>query len=207
MKKLAKNALASVLILSAFFLQGCSNSLLKLTYEGDQFINKREKLYYNYAPAPYEPVGMGEAYAHCNSPELTLYEITGMDPRNWLTEEIAGSSTTVFYNADIKLPTLTELDPDKIFICVGTEKIFSIATIDDKEAIDEIIRVFEEGEKAVWPLVNATQTYHLKFYSEKNAPAIYYNLIYGEFAEGNFLYEEGTERCVEVGTLITDLTS
>ena len=31
------------------------------------------------------------------------------------------------------------------------------------------------------------------------------DLVYGEFADGNFLYEQSTGRCVEVGTLIQDI--
>lgn len=205
MKRFAKTAIAAALLTSALFLNGCNSTLMSLSYTDDQFINKGENLYYNYAPISYEPVSVGEPYAYCADMEMTFCEIPGVDPKEWLTEEFSGTATTVLYNENITLPTLAELDPDKIFVCLSGERIFSLATVEDQAAIDEIIRVFNEGEEAVWPLVNATLTYHLKFYSEKNAPAIYYNLIYGEFAEGNFLYEQGTGRCVEVGSLIMDL--
>ncbi len=206
MKSSAKLVLTSALLLSALLIQGCSqSSLLKLTYRDDRFINKGEKLCYDYAPIAYEPASVGDAYAYCDDPEITLYEIPGLDPSDWLTEEYAGASTTVLYNAELRLPSLDELDPDKMFVCLSGDRVFSLATVEDEAVIDEIIRVFNEGEEAVWPLINSTLIYNLKFLSEKNAPGIYYNLIYGEFAEGNFLYEQGSGRCVEVGTLIQDI--
>jgi len=205
MKRFAKNAIAAALLTSALFMSGCHSTLLSLSYIDDQFVNKGENLTYNFAPISYEPVSVGEPYAYCADFEITFYEIPGMDPKEWLTEEYAGSATTVLYNENITLPTLAELDPDKMFVCLSGERVFSLATIEDQAAIDEIIRVFTESEEKLWPHTDATLTYHLKFYSEKNAPAIYYNLIYAEFAEGNFLYEQSTGRCVEVGSLIMDL--
>lgn len=205
MKTPAKNLLASAL-LSSLLIVGCSNStIVKLTYDNDQFVNKGEKLTYNYAPIDYEPSSVGEEYAYCNEPEITLYEIPGLSPKEWLTEEYSGSATTVLYNEKIDLPTLYEMDPDTMFVCLKGERVFSLATVEDEDVIDEIIRVFSEGEEAVWPLVNSSLLYSLKFSSEKNIPGIYYNLVYGEFAEGNFLYEQSTGRCVEVGTLIQDI--
>ncbi len=202
----AKITLVSALLLSALLVQGCSKTaLLKLTYENDRFVSSSESLCYNYASIAYEPASIGEAYAYCNDPEITLYEITGLNPTDWLTEEYAGTATTIFYNADLHLPALNEMKPNKMFVCLTGDRVFSLATVEDPTVIDEIIRVFYEGEETVWPLINSSLIYNLKFLSEKNAPGIYYNLIYGEFPEGNFLYDQGSGRCVEVGTLIQDI--
>jgi hypothetical protein len=206
MKSSVKIALASALLLSSLLIQGCSDgTLVKLNYTDDQFVNKGAKLCYNYAPLSYEPTAVGEAYAYCSDLDVTFCEIPGLDPKEWLTEEYAGAATTVLYSASLSLPTLSELDPEKMFVCLSGERVFSLATIEDEGAIDEIIRVFTEGEETVWPLMDSSLIYNLKFHSEKNAPGLYYNIVYGEFAEGNFLYEPSTGHCVEVGTLIQDL--
>ena len=96
MKSSVKIALASAILFSSLLIQGCSDgTLVKLTYTDNQFVNKSADLCYNYASISYEPVAVGEAYAYCTDPEITLCEIPGLDPKNWLTEEYEGVSTTV----------------------------------------------------------------------------------------------------------------
>lgn len=207
MKTPTKILLTSALLLSALLCQSCSGTLVNLTYKDGQLINKRLKLCYNAASTSYEPVSVGEAYGYYGDIDMTLYEITGLDPREWLTQEYAGTATTIFYNEDIVLPTLSEMDPNKMFICLNEAITFSIATVEDEAVIDELINLFENGEETEWPLIDSTVIYNLKFLSEDNYPHIYYNLIYGEFEEGCFLYERSTKRCVEVGTLISDIVS
>jgi len=207
MKKSAKTGIAAALILSALFLQSCSGSLVNLTYKDGQLINKRLKLSYNAAPNCYEPVSIGEAYGYYGDIDMTLYEITGLEPDEWLTQEYAGTATTIFYDEDIVLPTLSEMDPGKIFVCLNEAITFCVATVEDEAVIDEIIRLYETGEEAEWPLIDSKIIYNLKFLSEEKYPHIYYNLIYGEFPEGNFIYERSTKRCVEVGSLISDIVS
>jgi hypothetical protein len=136
-------------------------------------INKRLGLSYVAAPLNYQPVSVGEAYGYYEKADLTLYEIKGLDPEKWLTEEYSGASTTVFYSKDITLPTLTELGANKIFICLEGEIIYSLATVEDIELINEVIDLFENGESVEWPLIDSIQRYEIKFYSEDNYPHIY----------------------------------
>lgn len=195
----------SVLIaFSALLLLSCSGELVNFKYEDGQMQNKRLHLSYTPAPTNYEPVSVGEAYGYYAKSDMTLYEIKGLDPHEWLTQAYAGSATTIFYASDITLPTLTELDPTKIYVCDGDSVTISVATIDDKAVIDKLIDLFENGEYAEWPLINAYKTYELKFYSEENYPHIYYNLTYGEFEEGFFLYDRNTKRSVMIGDTLAD---
>lgn len=190
--------------LALIILSSCSGTLVNLKYENGQMINKRLKLAYTPAPTNYEPVSVGEAYAYYEKSDMTLYEIKGLDPKDWLTQAYAGSATTIFYSDDSILPTLAELEPNKIYVTEGDSVTISIVTVDDIDVINNVIDIFENGEYAEWPLINAYTTYELKFYSEEKYPHIYYNLTYGEFEEGIFLYDRNTKHSVIIGDALAD---
>lgn len=190
--------------LALIILSSCSGSLVNLKYENGQMINKRLRLAYTPAPTNYEPVSVGEAYAYYEKSDMTLYEIKGLDPKDWLTQAYAGSATTIFYSDDSTLPTLAELEPNKIYVTEGDSVTISIVTVDDIDVINNVIDIFENGEYAEWPLINAYTTYELKFYSEEKYPHIYYNLTYGEFEEGIFLYDRNTKHSVIIGDALAD---
>ncbi len=186
------------LSVATVLLSSCSGTLVNLKYENGQMINKRQKLAYTPAPTNYEPVSVGEEYAYYEKSDMVLYEITGLDPKEWLTQAYAGSATTIFYADSVTLPTLGELDPTKIYVTEGESVTVSIVTVDDKAVIDNVVDLFQNGEYAEWPLVGAYKTYELKFYAEETYPHIYYNLTYGEFDEGIFLYDRNTKHSVKI---------
>ena len=189
--------------LALLLLSSCSASLVTLKYENGQMINKRAKLAYTPAPTNYEPVSVGEAYGYYEKSDMTLYEIAGLDPKDWLTQAYAGSATTIFYSDDTVLPTLAELEPNKIFVTEGESVTVSIVTVNDQTVIDRAIDLFTNGEYAEWPLIGAYKTYELKFYSEEKYPHIYYNLTYGEFEEGTFLYDRNSKHSVKIDDLFS----
>ena len=184
-------------------LVSCSGSV-KLEYEEGQLVNKNKKLAYSPAPLNYEPVAIGEEYAVYGKTKTPLYEIIGLDPKEWLTEANTGTTTTIFYGDGVTLPTLREIDPDEIYVCLNGAVTFAQSTIKNKEAIDKLIDVFESGEQIDWPLTGAVRIYELKFHSTENWDRLYYNLTFGEFPEGMFLYDRLTKRCVEIGSLLDD---
>jgi len=202
MVKIFKTILIS--ILATLLLISCSASIITLKYEDGHMINKRLGLSYIAAPLNYQPVSVGEAYGYYEKADLTLYEIKGLDPKKWLTEEYTGASTTVFYSEDITLPSLRELQANKILVCLEGEVIYSLATVEEIDLINKVIDVFETGNSVEWPLIDSIHRYELKFYSEDNYPHIYYNLSYGEFPEGKFIYDRSTKRCVEIGDLLKE---
>ncbi|MGN1409681.1 MAG: hypothetical protein ACI4XJ_05845 [Eubacteriales bacterium] len=200
-----KKIIAALLILSSLLMMSsCSASLVNLKYEDGKMLNKRLKLEYYPAPTNYEPVSVGEAYGYYGKSDMILYEIKGLDPKEWLTQEYAGSATTIFYSTDITLPTLEELEPNKLYICSNEETTFAVSTVEDVDLINELVDLYINGEYEEWPLINSIATYELKFYSEDKYPHIYYNLTYGEFEEGKFIYDRNTKRSVRIDEILSD---
>ena len=162
-------------LLAMLMLTGCSASLVNLKYEDGQLINKRLGLAYNAAPTNYEPVAVGEAYGYYGDIDMTLYEIAGLNPKQWLTQAYAGSATTIFYSEDLTLPTLADMAPNKIHVCTGEEITYGLVTVDNADAVAKVVDLFMNGEEAEWPMLDSLDTYELKFASE-TWPNLYYNL-------------------------------
>ncbi len=205
MKKIICVILAAAMLMLP--LASCSASLVNFKYEDGKLINKSQKLEYYPAPNNYEPVSVGEAFGYYKKTDLILYEIEGENPKEWLTQEYAGSATTIFYSTSLELPSLTELEPTKIYICGGDTVTYAVATVEDADVIANIVDLFENGTYEEWPLVNSIQTYELKFYSEEKYPHIYFNLTYGEFEEGKFIYDRTTKRSVRIDDALIDYIS
>ena len=199
MKKIFAVLAAAALLLTA--LASCRGDLVTLTYEDGQLVNKRAKLAYTPAPLNYEPASVGEEYAYYKKADMTLYEIVGLDPREWLTEEYAGTATTIFYGEGITLPTLRGMDPDRFYLCISASRTISLATVEDAEIIAALLDLYENGEQTEYPLACSVANYELKFHSEEY-PNLDYNLTLGVFPEGNFLYDRQSRRSVEIGSLL-----
>ena len=195
---------AAAVILAALLLASCSARLVNLTYSDGQLVNKMKRLAYNAAPLNYEPAAVGEEFAYFAKADEVLYEIVGLDPKEWLTESYSGTATTIFYSDKLTLPTLSEMEPSKVFVCINEEVTHAFATIEDPEIIAKLIDLYENGEYAEWPLAGSVKIYELKFWSEEKYPRLYYNLTYGEFPEGKFIYDRTTKRSVMIGNLLDD---
>ena len=188
-------------LLAMLMLTGCSASLVNLKYENGQLINKRLGLAYNAAPTNYEPVSIGEAYGYYGDIDMTLYQISGLSPKQWLTQEYAGSATTIFYSEDQTLPSLQEMEPVKIHVCTGDTITYGLATVDDGAVVTELVELYTNGEAVEWPVLDSLETYELKFASD-TWPHLYYNLTYYEYEDGIYLYDRNSKRCVEIGDML-----
>jgi len=187
--------------MALIILTGCSASLVNLQYKDGQLINKRLDLAYSTAPVYYEPVSVGSGYGYYGKSDLTLYEIPGLDPKLWLTDGNRGGIATVFYNESQTLPSLTEMHPEKIYVCTGDDVIFGVAEVDDSGVVAEIVKLCAEGEEALIPISEAVVRYDLRF-SSAAYPCIYYNLTYLEHEEGIYIYDRVTKRYTAIGDLL-----
>ena len=76
--------------------------------------------------------------------------------------------------------------------------------MEDKALIDEGVDLFVNGKPAEGPVLGSELTLDIKFHSSVNFPHLYYNLYYGEFPEGKFLYDRNTKHCVEIGDVFIE---
>ncbi len=163
------------------------------------YVIKKTGVEYNYAPVCYEPVTVGSKYAKYGN--SWLYEVFGTAPTKWLSEKYDGIGS-VFYSTDSKLPDIGEFAADTIYICTVGENVVSIADITDKEVIDEAVWLLENGER-LESRPEAEQYYHFKFASEEYS-WLYYDVIFIQTSESNYLYNRGLKYTVEVGDLFAD---
>lgn len=204
MRKSLKVCATALMLAGALMLGSCSLWYHSLEYNKTTniYTDKRNGVTYTDAPFRYEAVKMGKKYGKQTGQggETVFYTIEGMDPAEWLTEEWG----TVFYATSMPLPTLAEMEPVEVLICIEETSTFVVAEITGSDDIAELISEWENGEALEYPAVNPTLSRRVKFVSEKY-PGIYYSLIYLEYSDGGkYLYSRDDGRFVEVGSLISD---
>lgn len=202
MKHIRKTIAATALALT-FTLTACS-STIPLKAEGGLYHDAENGVAYAIAPMCYEPQAVGDAYASFKSGsiEVVLYEVDGLDPTDYLTEEYSGASS-MFVASDITLPDLHGFAPDTIHMCVQSNSVWEFSTVTDQAEIDEVVRVFMEGESVPYPATTPNADLRFKF-SSAAYPGLYYNLVYVDYGDARYLYDRESRRCVEIGDLLRE---
>lgn len=192
--------MALILVLSV--LLGSCSSLHKIEYdrENNVYTDTKTGIVYTDAPGCYEPVQIGDEYARWKvnkDASIVLHVIGDMDPAKWLCEE----GKTVFYAEGVTLPTLREMAPETLYICVEATLTMALATLTDAEVIERAITLWESAESIPYSGKEPTQNLRIKFASNAY-PGLYYSLIYLEYSDGSrVLYDRSSGRCVEAGDL------
>lgn len=173
---------------------------LSLAEQDGKLIDRKNGITYIGAPICFEPSNIdAEVYARCKKLGIELYPITGQPTTEWLSEPYEGIGG-VWYADTITLPTLTEFDADRLYICVESMITTAIGIVTDKSDIDAVAGSFVNGTPG--DIVNSGKSYKLKFESQKY-PGIFYNLLYVVGSDGrNYIYDRSTKTCVEVGGVL-----
>lgn len=202
MKHIRKMLAATALALT-FSLTACA-STISLNPEGGLYHDTENGVAYAMAPMCYEPQAIGDAYASFKSGSIkvVLYEVEGLDPTDYLTEEYSGASS-MFVASDIALPDLTGFKPTTIHMCVQSNSVWEFATVTDQAEIDEVVRAFTEGESVPYPATTPAADLRFKFESP-DYPGLYYNLVYVDYGDARYLYDRETRRCVDIGDLLRE---
>lgn len=201
MKKIYVSLIA--LFMACVTLSSCSANLVQLKYEDGMLVNKSANLTYKSLPTSFEPTETLGEYAEYKSGKLVLCEIKDMDPQKWLSEKYEGIAS-VFCASDIEIPTLSTFQTNKIILCTYDEVTIGIEVFEDEEFINEVVDMFENGEETDWPLIDSKGLYQIKFASDKY-PGLYYNLMYGIFEEGTFIYDRYSKKCVDGKNVFDDV--
>ena len=182
-----------------FALPSCGNAL-KFKNDGDtgNLIDEENGRYYIYCKGYLRAGAIKNAlYAKGDQGER-LYEVDGLDPAKWLSEDISKEIAFLFREESVPEPKFEEFETERIIITMSEEITVAIAQIEDRETVDMIIGDYIGGEKTAYPGV-VTDWFSFLFESDKYS-GIYYVLQYLVDEKNNcFLYDRWTKRCVPCG--------
>lgn len=198
---------AAALLLSAVMLTAslasCRLHKVKFDPENNRYTDSRTDISYLDAPGCYEPVAIGKEYAKLSfggKSSLVLYEVGNMDPAKWLCEE----GKTVFYAEGETLPTLTEMAPTQVHLCIEEASTMVLSTITDAADIAALVDVWLSGEEVAYTGMEPNINLRVKFESQ-TYPGLYYSLIYLEYGDGTkVLYDRYAARCVNAGDVLLE---
>ena len=194
-------ALAGVMLIGS--LTSCRLHKVAYDSKSNAYIDHRTDIKYIDAPGCYEPVAIGKEYARMTyngKTAVVFHEVGGMDPAKWLCEE----GKTVFYAEGEKLPTLTEMAPEKVHLCIEEASTMILSTVTDAEDIAALIDIWLNGEEVAYTGLEPNVNLRIKFESQ-SYPGLYYSLIYLEYGDGTkVLYDRYASRCVNVGDVLLE---
>jgi len=195
-KKLAIFILAVVLISVA--LISCSDGALRFKNDGatGNLIDTENDRYYIYCKGYLKAAEIKpKIYARGDGGEK-LYEIPGIDPAKWLSEDITWGVPFLFREQSEEEPTFEGFEAVKIHITETEVISIAVGLIGDPEDVGKIVNDFLYNEETPYPDV-VTDYFDLNFESEKYT-GIYYVLQYLVDDKNNgYLYDRWTGRCVE----------
>jgi len=194
---IAVAAVAVITIAVVIAISLSSSGLVKITFKDGKFIDKKNGVEYALAPICFEPFAVGEPYAEYS--DKVLYDIPGLSPKEWLTEEYEGISS-LYYSSSFELPDIGEFEPDSVGVCSGELITIQDFSIDDRETIDAIVNVMS-GESISRIAPAGYKSWHLKFTSKKY-PNIYYDVLYIKSDDGNYFYNRGLKKVYDAGDIM-----
>lgn len=174
---------------------------VQILYDNEKggYYDAKHDVLYHYAPVSYEPVKVRITEKYGVIDGETVYPLTGAESTRWLSEKYQGMGA-VYYADGIELPVLTEFDADTVCICTESEMgVKQVRSIEVRNQVLAVIDKLENGEGAIMP-TEAT-VYHLKFTSATYS-WLYYDILYYEAEEGNYLYDRSRQKLVDAGTLL-----
>lgn len=184
---------------------GACSRLHKVAFdkEAGGYVDSRTGIVYLDAPGCYEPVAIGEEYARLTydgQGGVVFHEVGGLDPAKWLCEQ----GKTVFYAKGETLPTLREMAPEKVHLCIEEVNTMVLTTVTDAADIAALVDAWENGNEVTYSGAEPTVNLRVKFESSAY-PSLYYSLIYLEYGDGQkVLYDRYDARCVEVGDVLLE---
>ena len=129
---------------------------------------------------------------------VDLYVINGLDPAEWLTEDIREGIPSVFreLNAIPDEPSIEDFD-SKIIMTQEEAVAIQIGIIDDKDIVSRYINELLANENVMLPSHDSLDySYTLRFESDKYSGLQYLVQYYVDHSGKSYLYDRGTRKCV-----------
>lgn len=200
MKKRTSLCLLALLLACAALLSACGRGAYTLTYADGAFENAKKELAFIQAPMCYRATSAlkGEIVANISGfrpNDIPLYAIDGMDADEFLTDD----SFTLYYEKNVKLPTLTELNTSHISLSeLGNTVPMEIDRLEDPAAIGELITMLTTGNSYPAQMLSAYshKRFELLFFSQ-DYEGIIYVLEYWKYTGKTTFLDNGQE--IDVG--------
>lgn len=199
-KLFAKFIILIFVIFMAFVFSSCSSALALKSGENLSLIDEENGRTYIDCNLSLRAASISkDVYAKGpKNDRVILYQITGSDPAEWLSEDITTGIPSVFreINAVPEEPTIADFN-STIYLTQTEVVTIQIGTIEDKEVIQGYIDELLNNESAELPLYdNIEYSFTLNFTSEKY-PGLYYLVQYYADTSGKcYLYDRGMQKCV-----------
>ena len=151
-----------------------------LKNEGDGvYVDKGNGSKYHALPGSYEPASIGAEYGKLG--DYTLYEIGGLDPKEWLCEK---DSYNIFVSTGITPPSFEQMTVTEIKLCYQDKYTMEFASIKDEAEIARISDAYINGEAGLGFAGAAEHVVAIKV-RFKECPEIYYcfNYVYSDSGE------------------------
>jgi hypothetical protein len=177
----------SLFLCLCLFLLSLSSCGVKLEETGQGAKDNGNGITYTHASVVYEPVEMGSKYGKLkvtDSMSLELYRIEGLDPEQWLATE----DGNVLYADSVSLPTLTDMQPSALQICVDGTTVHVLRRISDAETVNAMVTAWEEGVSVPYTASTPLKTYKIRFESTLY-PSLYYSVTYVEYSSDQVVDE------------------
>lgn len=204
--KLLKRILSfSCLMLAMTLLASCGVTIHEGIGEGDAMDKSNDTVWYH-ASTCYEAVALEKKQGKLvvGNHDLELYKLPDMDPDKWLATE----DENVLYAEGVKLPTLSEMAPEKMIIYLDSATEQQLKTLEDADVLASMIEAYTTNESTIYPAKTPFATYRIRFASEAY-PGLYYVLTYVEYGSDYvvndvnygkyFFYDRFDQKFVPVG--------
>ena len=198
MTKTVRILIFYLLFILMLLLSSCSNAVrLKNDGTTGNLIDKTNDRYYVYCGSYLRAAEIKKnVYAKGDRKEQ-LHEIPGIDPAEWLSENITTVGMPLLFREEsVEEPTLESFETVKIHICEVGELSFIVGLIEKEDDVQKIVDDFLNNEDLDETSAPVLYNYTLLFESEKYK-GIYYNLQYFYDEDGkDYLYDRWTKRLV-----------
>lgn len=193
----------AALLLATLLFSSCGMTLQR---SENGYVDK-EGVTWQHASTCYQAVSLGEKLGKLAVADKTtyeIYEIPDMDASLWMATE----EGNVLYADGVTLPTLADMAPASMEVCVENTTTYVIHTMTDTEALASVISAYTEHEPVLYLGLPVYKTYRIRFLSP-DYPGLYYSLTYVEYAEDYviedrnygkyFLYDRFDQNFVPIG--------
>lgn len=195
MKTMRKIRTFALLLALAALLTACSAGAMELKFENGALRDEKNEVAFLTAPFNYKAVAVDPdrqvaIIKTSKGADVPLYAVEGMDRTKWLAKE----DYTLYYSADVKLPTLSEMQVTYVAVSRVSSAALETGRLESKAEIDDLVETYEQGTTIPRDKVTATPSarFELLFFSDTYA-GISYSLEYWKFDSEVVVYAALTE--------------